>query len=140
MKLGFFIIGLLLITIVIIDRYSEEKNPQTEQTHTFIRNKNPIRFEKQDNVRTKIFGILYEINKIKKKVRYIPGELIVDDFELSQNDQFLDLLDLLFEQDKLIMIEIPDQKSIRESLRLAGFSTDFITLSKYGIWRIKIKE
>ena len=140
MKLGFFIIGLLLITIVIIDRYSEEKNPQTEQTHTFIRNKNPIRFEKQDNVRTKIFGILYEINKIKKKVRYIPGELIVDDFELSQNDQFLDLLDLLFEQDKLIMIEIPDQKSIRESLRLAGFSSDFITLSKDGIWRIKIKE
>ncbi len=140
MKLGLVIIGLLLITIVIIDRYSEEKNPQTEQTHAFIRNKNPIRFEKQDNVRTKIFGILYEINKIKKKVRYIPGELIVDDFELSQNDQFLDLLDLLFEQDKLIMIEIPDQKSIRESLRLAGFSADFITLSKDGIWRIKIKE
>jgi len=151
MKLAALIVGLLLISLVISDRITidklsqdlvlaQDQISQLNKANTFTNKRNPIKFVKRDNARVKIFGILYEINKDKKKIKYLPGELLVEDHELVQNDQFLDLLDLLFEQEQLIMIEIPNNKTIRENLRVAGFSSDFITNSQDGLFRIKIKE
>jgi hypothetical protein len=151
MKQVVIVLGALLFLLVIYDRITIDKLNldlstardqinQLSKVNTFERKRKQIHFVKSDAARSKMFSFLYEINKDKKRIKYIPGELLVEDIELGKNDQFLDLLDLLFEQEQLIMIEIPDNKSIKEDLRLAGFSNDYISISKDGEWRIKIKE
>ena len=132
------LVSLLIYDQLVIERLNEEISLSRIQKSTYQRK--AIRFVKREKGRNRIFSYLYEINKDKKKIRYFPGELLVDDLSLAQNDQFLDLLDYLFEDDQLIMIELPEKNEIKSELKLAGFSNDFLTKSKDGVWRIKIKQ
>lgn len=136
----FVLLLLLVYDRITIDKLSSQLTQQLAKTNTVERKRKQIHFVHRDAAREKVFSFLYEINKEQKRIKYLPGELIVEDLSLSQNDQFLDLLDLLFEQEQLIMIETPDNKTIKEDLRLAGFSSDYITLSKDGLWRVRFKE
>lgn len=151
MKWLFLVVIFILFAIVIDDRFTLEKInaelrlaqqqiSQLNQANTFSSKRKAIKFVKRDQSRARVFGFLYEINKDKKRIKYLPGEFIVEDLELSQNDQFLDLLDLLYEQEQLIMIEIPENKTIKEDLRVAGFSSEYISKSKDGLFRIRFKE
>lgn len=134
-----------LVVMLIIDR-SEIETLKSElamakaESNSVPTEKKKVRFIKRDQSRTRMFAFLNELNSEQKKIRYLPGELIIEDPRLSQNDRFLDFLDLLYEQQQIVMIEIPENKTIREDLKLAGFSSEYVTKSKDGIWRIKIKE
>lgn len=134
-----------LVVMLIIDR-SEIETLKSElamakaESNSVPTEKKKVRFIKRDQSRTRMFAFLNELNSEQKKIRYLPGELIIEDPRLSQNDRFLDFLDLLYEQQQIVMIEIPENKTIREDLKLAGFSSEFVAKSKDGIWRIKIKE
>lgn len=142
MKQASVLFGTLLVLLLIYDRITIDKlTLDLETARSQIgRKRKQIHFVKSDAARSKMFSFLYEINKDKKRVKYVPGELLVEDLELSKSDQFLDLLDLLFEQQQLVMIEIPESKTIKDDLRLAGFLDDYISISRDGQFRIKIKE
>jgi len=138
----FEVVLLLLIVYdrITIDKLTSQLSQQLAKTNTVERKRKQIHYVHRDAAREKVFSMLYELNKEQKRVKYVPGELLIEDLSLSQNDQFLDLLDLLFEQNQLVMIEIPDNKTIKDDLHLAGFSSDFISASKDGQWRVRIKE
>jgi len=151
MKPLYLLMGIFFLSFILYDRFTIDKlnqelteaQDQIEQmvkTNTFERKRKQLHFIHRDAAREKVFSLLYELNKETKRVKYVPGELLIEDLSLGENDQFLDLLDLLFEQEQLVMIEIPDNKKIKSDLKLAGFSSDFISLSKDGQWRIRIKE
>jgi hypothetical protein len=132
------LLGLVIYEYMVIERLGEELAMSKVQNTSYQRK--AIRFVKREKGRNRIFSYLYEINKDKKKIKYLPGELIVEDLSLAQNDQFLDLLDYLFEDDQLIMIELPENQEVKKDLKMAGFSNDFLTTSKDGVWKIKIKQ
>lgn len=105
----------------------------------------PIRKKKfkpvvSSQFRTALFSQLHEINRLEKKIRYRPGELWVDEMALSKDDRFLDLLDFIYENEKLILIEIPRNNEIRKDLKLAGFGEDFVQNSKDSRWKIRFKD
>ena len=138
-----FEIALLLLIVydrTTIDKLTSQLTQQLAKSNTVERKRKQIHYVRRDAAREKVFSLLYELNKEQKRIKYLPGELLIEDPGLSQNDQFLDLLDLLFEQNQLVMIEIPDNKNIRQDLQQAGFSSDFISQSKDGQWRVRIKE
>jgi hypothetical protein len=102
--------------------------------------KKTVRIIKPNQPRSKLFGFLYEINKNGKKIHYRPGVLTVDDHSLGKDDRFLDLLDLLYEQEKLQMIEIPKSVEIQDDLKIAGFGEDFVQVASDSVWKIRFRE
>jgi hypothetical protein len=100
----------------------------------------PRQLKTVSDPRSRMFALLYEINRQGKKVHYRPGQLLIDDHGLVTNDRFLDLLDLLYEQGVLDQIEIPKKKNLREELNLAGFGRDFVTDSAESKFRVRIKD
>lgn len=151
MKWFWYFFGFLMCLVIVydritIERLSEELAAAQDKIAIITKvepmeiKRSPIQFIKRDKSRSMVFTFLYEINREKKRIKYLPGELLIEDITLSQDDQFLDLLDFLFEQDLLVTIQLPSSPSIKEDMKLAGFSSEFFTKSADGQWRIKIRE
>ena len=113
-----------------------------QATHTAPSKKQNLKFAKPTHTHEQLFTLLAKINGVNnlKKIKYLPGELTIQDLSLVDDDQFVGLLDFLFDKNMLITIEVPPKKGIKEKLIATGVLTDYFSNSKDGMWRIKLRE
>lgn len=142
-----FIVSWLVMFYFLVDSRDqinrlEEELSQVEEAAAKpepVKKKN-IKIIQSNQPKSRLYSLLYEINKDGKKIRYRPGVMTIDDHTLGKDDRFLDLLDLLYEQEKIQMIEIPKSAEIREDLKIAGFDQDFVQVAPDSVWKIRIRE
>jgi hypothetical protein len=107
----------------------------------------------------RIFKALYEINgnassenaSVEKKIRYSPGELVVQDLSLIQDDHFFDLLGILMDEDAVKVVELPPLDQIEKSQKPAyryikkqliefGVPTEIFKNSVDGKFRFRLEH
>jgi hypothetical protein len=102
-----------------------------------------------NSLKDRVFKLLYEINgnassenaSVAKKIRYLPGQLIVQDLEVVKDDRFFDLLGILLDEDAVKKVELPVRaRAIKTELIQFGLSTDFLSNSSDGKFRININN
>jgi hypothetical protein len=105
------------------------------------------------------FKFLYSINgpassenaAVAKKIRYLPGQLIIDDLSVAQNDPFFDLLGFLLDENAVKKIEVPHPKllpqgkrrvvqAIKTELLQFGVSPDLMGEADNDEFQIKIND
>ena len=126
--------------------------PQTVQTQA------PASTTK--NFRDTVFGLLYSINGpdqntnqiasiTEKKIAYLPGELVIQDLSIIDDDHFFELLGYLLDEDAVNGLELPDvnhlskplkatYRYIRKELTQFGFPPELYRNSKDGKFRINL--
>ena len=98
-----------------------------------------------------LFQFLYLINgnassenaSVPKKIRYLPNQLWVQDFETLKDDRFFELLAFLLDQDLVKGVEIPKKAEFskpKKELIAFGLSPDLISTSKEGEFRIFLND
>ena len=104
-----------------------------------------------NGLKEKLFEQLYLINgttkegakegRDEKKIKYLEGELLVQDLHVVDQDAFYDLLGVLLDDDAIKRIELPpgSRKIKRELLRFGVFD-DLISVSADGQFRIKFDK
>jgi|GEM_PF-3319955 len=102
-----------------------------------------------NELKQKVFQALYTINgsassenaALPKRIRYLPGQLIVQDLSVAKEDRFFDLLGTLLDEDAVTKIEIPARnRPLRKDLLEFGVSSDLLVHSKNGRLIVFIKN
>jgi len=102
-----------------------------------------------NELKQKVFQALYTINgsassenaAIPKRIRYLPGQLIVQDLSVAKEDRFFDLLGVLLDEDAITKIEIPARnRPLQKDLLEFGVSSNLLVHSKDGHLIVLIKN
>ena len=91
-------------------------------------------------LKEKVFKELYRINGAgegAKKIKFLPGELLVQDVHVVNQDSFYDLLGVLTDDDAISKIELPANAILSKADRIA-FQKLRKELVQFGIFQEKI--